>query len=162
LSEDFAKQLLTKKRSPTRISPSQILSRGIMMNEETLIQFTFGLEATDLEDEEKLKFAKKLLSELRNLDEVERANRTEDINPEAGSKPGLATLVGVLTAEVSFKNLQAFLGFLGDRLQDKQIKIKVKVGEQEVEIEAKSQKELAIAEETVMRLQAAMERGNNA
>ncbi len=63
-----------------------------------------------------------MLRELRNLDEVERADRTEDLTPEAGSKPGFATLVGMLTAEVSFQNIKAFLVFLGDRLQDKPIK----------------------------------------
>lgn len=132
------------------------------MADESLVEITLIFNDPDLENEEKRKFAQKLLSELRNLDEVERANRAEDINPEAGSKLGLATLVGVLTAEVSFKNVKSFLSFLGDRLQDKPIKIKVKVGEQEVEIEAKSQQELVAAEATVMRLQAAMERGNNA
>jgi hypothetical protein len=72
--------------------------------EEKIIQFTFGLNNPEMEDEERLKFAKKLLSELRNLDEVERVERTEDLSPEVGSKPGFATLVGMLTAQVSFKN----------------------------------------------------------
>ena len=81
----------------------------------TIIQFTFGLDDSELEDEERLKFAKKLLPELRNLDEVERAERAEDLTPEAGSKPGFATLIGTLTAQVSFKNIKGFLGFLGDR-----------------------------------------------
>jgi hypothetical protein len=132
------------------------------MASESLVEITLGFTDRNLEDEEKRQLAQKLLWELRNLDEVERANRVEDISPEAGSKPGFATLVGVLTAEVSFQNIKAFFGFLGDRLQDKPIKIKVKVGEQEVEIEAKSKQELVAAEATVMRLQAAMERGNDA
>jgi len=36
--------------------------------EENIIQFTFGLDDPELEDEERLKFSKKLLRELRNLD----------------------------------------------------------------------------------------------
>ena len=57
------------------------------MSDEGIIQFTFGLDEPELEDEQRLKFAKKLLRELRNLDEVERAERTEDLTPETGSKP---------------------------------------------------------------------------
>jgi hypothetical protein len=129
------------------------------MDEESIVQFTFGLNDPNLEDEEKLKFARKLLPELRDFEAVERAERAEDLSSAAGSKPGFATLVGVLTAEVSFQNVKAFFRFLGDRLQDKPIKVKVKVGDREVEIEVKSQQELAAAEQTVMRLQATMERG---
>ena len=103
-----------------------------LREDATIIQFTFGLDDPDLEDEERLKFAKKLLPELRNLDEVERAERAEDLTPEAGSKPGFATLIGTLTAQVSFKNIKGFLGFLGDRLQDKPIKGSIKVGNNEV------------------------------
>ena len=126
------------------------------MSDEGIIQFTFGLDEPELEDEERLKFAKKLLRELRNLDEVERADRAEDLTSEAGSKPGFATLVGMLTAEVSLKNIKAFLGFLGDRLQDKPIKGSIKVGDNEVEFEVKSRQELAEFEKTALKLIAAM------
>ena len=127
-----------------------------MMMDEGTIQFTFGLDDPELEDEERLKFAKKLLPELRNLDEVERAERTEDLSPEADSKPGFATLVGMLTAEVSFKNIKAFLGFLGDRIQDKPIKGSIKVGDNKVEFEVKSRQELVEFEKTALNLIAAM------
>ena len=122
----------------------------------TIIQFTFGLDEPEFEDEERLKFSKKLLRELRNLDEVERADRTEDLDPEAGSKPGFATLIGTLTAQVSFNNILGFLGFLGDRLEDKPIKGSIAVGENKVEFEVKSRQELAEFEETALNLIAAM------
>ncbi|MGK7951485.1 MAG: hypothetical protein AB4368_22545 [Xenococcaceae cyanobacterium] len=125
------------------------------MKDEGTIQFTFGLDEPELEDEERLKFAKNLLRELRNLDEVERADRTEYLYPEAGSK-GFATLIGTLTAQVSFKNIKAFLGFLGDRLQDKPIKGSIKVGDNQVEFEVKSRQELAEFEQTALKLIAAM------
>ena len=124
--------------------------------DETIIQFTFGFDDPELEDEERLRFSKKLLPELRNLDEVERASRAEDLTPEAGSKPGFATLLGMVTAQVSFKNIQEFLGFLGDRLQDKPIKGSIKVGDKEVEFEVKSRQELAEFEKTALNLIAAM------
>ncbi len=105
-------------RIPRRVAKLEISKVRTMAEpreDATIIQFTFGLDDPELEDEERLKFAKKLLPELRNLDEVERASRAEDLTPEAGSKPGFATLIGTLTAQVSFKNIKGFLGFLGDR-----------------------------------------------
>ena len=125
------------------------------MADETTVLFTFGLDSPELEDDERLKFAQKLLPELRNLDEVERADRAEDLNPEAGSK-GFATLIGVLQTEVSVKSIKAFFGFLSDRLADKPIKMRVKVGDQEIEIEAKSREELEGLEQRSLDLVAKM------
>ncbi len=98
------------------------------MTGEAIIKFTFAVEDPELDDERRQKIANKLLREIRDLDEVEKADRTEDLNPEAGSKSGFATLIGVLTAEVSMKNVKSFLGFLGERLADKPIKISIKEG----------------------------------
>ena len=131
------------------------------IKKEKIIQFTFGLDEPEMEDSERLKFAKKMLSELRNLDEVEKVDRAEDLNPEAGSKPGFATLIGIVTAQVSFNNITEFLGFLGDRLQDQQIKGSIKVGDREVEFEVKSCQELAEFEQTALNLIAAMEGGSS-
>lgn len=124
--------------------------------DEVIIQFTFGLDKPKIEDSERLKFAKKLLPELRNLDEVERADRAENLMPEAGSKPGFETLLGILTAEVSIKNIKGFFGFWRDRLQDKPIKGSIKVGDNEVEFEVRSTEELAKFEQTALNLIAAM------
>ncbi len=125
-------------------------------DDEKVIQFTFGLDDPELEDEERLKFSKKLLRELRDLDEVERADRTEDLEPEAGSKPGFATLIGNLTAEVGLKNIKGFLGFLGDRLQDKSIKGSIAVGDNKVVFVVKSRQELAEFENIALKLIAAI------
>ena len=124
--------------------------------EEKIIQFTLGLDEPEIEDEERLKFGQKMLRELRNLDEVERVERTEDLSPETGSKPGFSTLIGSVTALVQAKNLQGFLGFCGERLQDKPIKGSIKIGEKEVEFEVKSRQELKEFEQTAMNLIAAM------
>ena len=105
---------------------------GDGMTEEAIVQFTFTVDDPELDDDKRQKDAKKLLRELRDLDEVEKVDRTEDLNPEEGSKPGFATLIGVLTAEVSIKNIKYFLGFLVDRLGDKPIKVNIKVGTQGV------------------------------
>ncbi|MGB3656303.1 MAG: hypothetical protein WBA41_34520 [Rivularia sp. (in: cyanobacteria)] len=75
------------------------------MINEAIIKFTFAIDDPELDDERRQKIANKLLREIRCLDEVEKVDRAEDLNPEAGSKPGFATLIGVLTAEVSMKNV---------------------------------------------------------
>lgn len=126
------------------------------MIDESTVQFTFAVDDPELDDERRQKIASKLLREIRDLDEVEKADRAEDLNPEAGSKPGFATLIGVLTAEVSIKNVKGFLSFLGDRLGDKPIKVTVKVGDKEVNIEAKSREELLEGERVAKDLLAAI------
>ena len=131
------------------------------MTETPNIYFTFSLNDPELEDEEKAKFAKKLLKQLRDCDEVERAERTEDLNPEEGSRPGFATLMGFLTAEVSVKNLKAFLGWFAERIQDKTLTIRVKVGEQEIELVANSQEELEKLEATALKLMKEMKEETN-
>jgi hypothetical protein len=134
----------------------------VKMTGEPIIKFTFAVDDPELDDEIRQKIANKLLQEIRKLDEVEKADRAEDLNPEAGSKPGFATLIGVLSAEVSMKNVKGFLGFLGDRLADKPIKISIKVGDKEVNIEAKSRKELLESERIAKDLLATMGGGANA
>lgn len=122
------------------------------MMEARTVKLTFGVNDPELNDEERQEIAQKLLRQLKQLDEVEKAYRAEDSNLEEGSRSVLATLVGVLTAEVSVENVKKVLGFIGDRLGNKSIIIKVKVGEQEVEIEAKSRKELEEAEKVANNL----------
>jgi len=132
----------------------------VNMTDDYTIQFTFAIDDPELDDDRRLKIASKLLRELRDLDEVEKVDRAEDFNPEAGSKPGFATLIGVLTAQVSIKNIKTFLAFLGDRLGDKPIELTVKVGDKEVSIKAKSRQELLESEKIAKDLLAAMG-GNN-
>ncbi|MDK2409527.1 hypothetical protein QHH11_13040 [Aphanizomenon sp. PH219] len=130
------------------------------MTDSRTIQFTFAVDDPELDDERRLKIASKLLRELRDSDKVEKVDRTEDVNPEAGSKPGFATLIGVITATVDIKKIKGFLSFLGDRLGDKPIELTVKVGDKEVSIKAKSRQELLESEKIAKDLLAAMG-GNN-
>jgi hypothetical protein len=132
------------------------------MTDARTVQLTFAVNDPELDDEERQEIAQKLLRQLKQLDEVEKVGRAEDSNLEEGSRSLLATLVGVLTAEVSVGNVKKVLGFVGDRLIDKPIIIKVKVGEQEVEIEAKSRKELEEAEKVANNLLARMQGTSNA
>ena len=125
------------------------------MTDDCTIQFTFAIDDPELDDDRRDKIARQLLPELRKQDEVVKADLTEDLNPEAGSK-GFATLIGVLTAEVSIKNIKGFLSFLGDRLKDQSLEITVKVGDKEVSIKAKSRQELLESEKIAKDLLAAM------
>ena len=129
------------------------------MTDDCTIQFTFAIDDPELDDDRRDKIARQLLPELRKQDEVVKADLTEDLNPEAGSK-GFATLIGVLTAEVSIKNIKGFLSFLSDRLKDQSLEITVKVGDKEVSIKAKSRQELLESEKIAKDLLAAMG-GNN-
>ena len=127
------------------------------MTEYQVVQITFGLSDPDLEDDERLRFSKQVLPELRDLDEVERADRTEVMSPESGMK-GFETLAGFLTADVTVPMLKDFAGWMGDRFSDQPMTVKVKVGEQEVELEARSRKELEAVEQTAQGLLATMKR----
>jgi hypothetical protein len=136
------------------------------MTDEPKVQYTFAVNAFIQDpdpDEDKLqKQAKYLLEDIReNCNEVDRADRAENLNPEAGGKPGIATLIGVLSAQVNIKNIQGFLSFLGDRLKDKPIKIIVKVGDKETTIEVNSRQELLESEKIVKNLLEAMGKEKN-
>ena len=138
-----------------------------LKEDEKIIQFTFGLDDPELEDEERLRFSRRMLRELRDIDEVEKAERTEDPNPEASSmpgfisKPGFTILIGVVTASVGIDNVKKFLEFLVDRLQDKPMKVIIKVGEKEIVIEAHSRYELAKLKKTALDFVKAMDEDND-
>jgi hypothetical protein len=132
------------------------------MTDARTVQLTFAVNDPELDDKERQEIAQKLLRQLKQLDEVEKVGRAEDSNLEEGSRSVLATLVGVLTAEVSVENVKKVLGFVGERIPNKPIIIKVKVGEQEVEIKAKSRKELEEAEKVANNLLARMQGTSNA
>lgn len=125
------------------------------MTEIPLIQVMFGPSDSALDDEQRLQFSQQVLPELRRLDEVEQADRAENLEAETGMK-GFETLVGFLTAEVTLPHMKEFAGWLGDRFSDQPMKVKVKVGDQEVEIEARSSQELAEVEAVANRLLASM------
>ncbi|MEM6612664.1 MAG: hypothetical protein AAF652_10510 [Cyanobacteria bacterium P01_C01_bin.72] len=80
------------------------------MNNNETMEFILALDEPELTDGQRLQFTKRLLGELRDRDEVEKADRTQDPTPEAGSK-GFATIIGSITALVKIKNIKAFLGF---------------------------------------------------
>ncbi|MGF1493665.1 MAG: hypothetical protein ACFBSC_14655 [Microcoleaceae cyanobacterium] len=121
------------------------------MNEQT-IQLNFTIADPNLDDSERDQQARQLLKELRQLDEVERADRTEDLDSEAGGRPGLATLIGFLTIEVNRENIHKLLKWLQGRVSPKPIEIVVKDEDKDVKIVVQSSDDLEKAEQTVLNI----------
>jgi hypothetical protein len=117
-----------------------------------LFEVTLGLDDSDLTDEEKLEFQLETLPELRDLDEVEKADRCENLNIEPGSKPGFASLIGVIIAQINGDNIKDFLGWLGQRFHNKPIKLSVKVGDREISVEVGNHQSLTALDSTVQKL----------
>ena len=91
------------------------------MASNSSIKFTIAFNDPELDSEELDEQAQRLVSELRQVDEVDEASRVIDPNPPEGNKSIGGFVVGLLTAEVSAANAKKLLGFLGDRLGGKPI-----------------------------------------
>ena len=109
------------------------------------VELTVGFNDPNLDCEERAAQAQTLWAELQDREEVEALGRVPDPNPPEGNKGG-SFLMGLLTAEVSLANVRKLLGFLGERLGNKPIKLKVKAPDgRELELEASSQDEFNFA-----------------
>lgn len=109
------------------------------------IQITLTLKDKDLDDEELQEATERLLQQMRELDEVEKANLVADPNPQEGSKSLFGFLPGLLMAEVNAKNIKALFEFLGDRLGGKPIELEVEANGKKLKVTASSQQELEAA-----------------
>ncbi|NEP91444.1 MAG: hypothetical protein F6K18_34200, partial [Okeania sp. SIO2C2] len=74
-------------------------------------------------------------SEIKEFDGVQNVDLMpiEKAEPNAKSIGGF--LVGILTAEINAKNLKALVGYLGDRLSGKTVKIKAEGNGRKIDIE---------------------------
>ena len=109
------------------------------------VTFTLNFNDPDFSDEERDEAARRLLAELKQMDEVEETGRILDPDPPAGNKAIGGFLVGMLTAEISVENTKALLGFLGDRLSGKTIELEVEANGKKLKVKASSQAELSAA-----------------
>ncbi|MFQ4141110.1 hypothetical protein [Chlorogloeopsis sp. ULAP02] len=110
------------------------------------IKLIIAFADPDLNDEEKEEQVKKLLVQMRELDELEEIARVPDPNPPEGNKAIASFLSGLLMAEVSTANIKKLFGFLGDRLNNKPIKMTVKAPDgRELNVEASSKEEFEFA-----------------
>lgn len=112
------------------------------------IKLTIALNDPNLDAEEIETQTRNLLREVKDLDEVEQASLVGVAETPQGSKAFAGFLLGMLQAEVSVANLSKLLGFLGDRLGGKSIKLTLKAPDgREINLEASSREEFEFAME---------------
>ncbi|MBF2025322.1 MAG: hypothetical protein IGS48_00950 [Oscillatoriales cyanobacterium C42_A2020_001] len=109
------------------------------------VRLTIALIDAELDDEEKDRVVRQLLTEFQELDEVERAERVLDPAPPEGNKALGGFLVNLLLLEVNPANVKRLFGFVSDRLGGKPIELEVEANGKKLKVKASSQEELAAA-----------------
>jgi hypothetical protein len=109
------------------------------------IKLTIGFNDLGLDLEERDRESLRLISELREIDEVEKVERIPDAKMPAMSKAFGGFLMGLLTAEVNPKNIKSVFRFLGDRLGGKSIELEVEANGRRLKVSAGSREELKAA-----------------
>ena len=115
------------------------------MIENSSIKFTISFNDPALDSEELECETQNLLTQMRELDEIETVDRVLDPHPPSGNKSVGAVLVGLLTAEISRENARKLLGFLSERLGNKPIELEVEANGKKIKIKASSREELEAA-----------------
>ncbi len=105
------------------------------------IHFTDPALDPDGQDEE----VQRLMTDLREIEDVKKVERVRDPNPPDGNKALGGFLVGLLSAEINTSNAKRLLGFLGDRLSGKTIEMEVEADGKKLKVKASSQVELEAA-----------------
>ena len=109
------------------------------------IKLTINFNNPDLDPEERDEQVRRLMNELKQMDEVETVDRVLDPNPPEGNKAVGAMLVGLLTMQVNLANAQKLMGFLGDRLGGKPIELELEANGKKLKVSAHSREELEAA-----------------
>jgi hypothetical protein len=115
------------------------------MTPDSNVKFTIAFNDPNLNSDELEAQAQNLLAQMRDLDEIETVDRVLDPNPPKGNKAIGGMLVGLLTAQVNLANAQKLMGFLGDRLVNKQIELEIEANGKKLKVKASSQAELEAA-----------------
>ena len=115
------------------------------MSGRSSLKLTINFNDPDLSPEERDEQVQRLLRELKDMDEVETADRVLDPYPPEGNKALGGFLVGLLTTQVSTANAQAAFGFLKDRLSGKPIELEVEANGKKLKVSAHSREELEAA-----------------
>ncbi len=112
------------------------------------IQLTITLSDPQLEEEQLQTDTENMLSEIQEFDGVQKADLMPIEKAEPGSKSIGGFLVGILTAEINAKNLKALVGYLGNNLYGKTIKIKAEGNGRKLDLEVRNLEDLnkALAE----------------
>lgn len=115
------------------------------MTPNSSIKLTINFNDPDLEPEERDEQVQRLITELKQMDEVDSVDRVPDPNPPEGNKALGGFLVGLLAAEVNVANAKKLMGFLGDRLSGKLIELEVEANGKKLKVSAHSLEELKAA-----------------
>jgi len=115
------------------------------MASNSSIKFTIAFNDPALDSERLDEQAQNLISELKQMDEVDEVNRVLDPNPPDRNKSMGGFVVGLLTAQVTPENGKKLLGFLGDRLGGKAIEFTVEGNGKKLSVKANSREELEFA-----------------
>lgn len=112
---------------------------------DSSIKVTIAFNDPDLDAEERDEQVQRLMTELKQMDEVETVDRVLDPKPPEGNKALGGFLVGLLMAEVNVANVKKLMGFLGNRLGGKPIELSVEANGKKLTVKAHSQEELEAA-----------------
>lgn len=115
------------------------------MTPDSTLKLTIAFTDPELDPEERDEQAQRLISELKDIDEIETVDRVLDPNPPEGNKALGGFLIGLLTAEVNAANAKKLMGFLGDRLGGKTIELEVEANGKKLSVKAHSREELEAA-----------------
>lgn len=113
------------------------------MSADSTTKITIHFVDPDLDPEERNDASQRLLSQMKQLDEVESVSPVLDPNPPEGNKALGGFLAGVLSTEVRPGNLQSVFGFLGDRLSHKPIEMEVEFEGRKIKLKSSSPEEMA-------------------
>ncbi|MBD2339609.1 hypothetical protein H6G64_21785 [Calothrix sp. FACHB-156] len=114
------------------------------------IKLTITFIDPDLDEEEKDQEVERLLSQMKELDEVEEVNREAKIDVPVGSKSITGYVIGQVVALVKSESVKQVWGFLTDRLGNKPIEIELEFTKEsgeskKVKVKASSRQELEAA-----------------
>ncbi len=111
------------------------------------VEVTISLSEPDLDDDELQAEAEILLPQIREVDGIEEANLFTLAEAPTGSKAFGGFAVGKLKALVNPENLGSLFKFLGDRLNNKTIKVVIKKSplNEEITVEATNREDFELA-----------------
>lgn len=112
-----------------------------MANPST-VKLTIALKDQDLDEERLERTTQNLLREIEDYDGVEQAGLAVVEETPEGAKSFGGFVLGILKAEVNFKNIKAVLAFLGERLSGKMIELEVEANGKKLKVKANNQEEL--------------------
>ena len=115
------------------------------MTNDLNVKVTIVFNDPDLNDDELEEQAQNLLTQLKDLDNVEDVARVLDPHPPEGNKSVGSFLVGFVKATANLENAKKLLGFLGDRLGNKVIELAVEHDGKKLSVKAHSREELEVA-----------------